>query len=115
MTPVKTEKVQKLNYAWWGGIKTDTGQIHQFITIGEGTGNFKQGEYVFGITWDDAVRFYVDNKLIVDEWNPSKYSFDEAPHREIRLTLTEGVHHFRVEHVELGGFAALALKIKKSG
>jgi hypothetical protein len=115
MTPVKTEKVQKLNYAWWGGIKTDTGQIHQFITIGEGSGNFKQGEYDFGITWDDAVRFYVDNKLIVDEWNPSKYSFDEAPHREIRLTLTEGVHHFRVEHVELGGFAALALKIKKSG
>ena len=24
MMPVKTEKVQKLNYAWWGGIKTDT-------------------------------------------------------------------------------------------
>jgi hypothetical protein len=27
--------------------------------------------------------------------------------------LAEGVHNFRVEHIELGGFAALALKIKK--
>jgi parallel beta-helix repeat protein len=115
MIPVKTEKVQKLDYAWWGGIKTNEGQFTQFITTAEGAGNFKQGEYEFGVTWDDAVRFYVDNKLVIDEWNPSKYNFDESPHKKIKLSLTEGIHHFRVEHIELGGFATLALKIKKSG
>ena len=112
--PVKSEEVERLDYAWWGGIKTDSGQIHQFITIAEGTGNFKQGEYAVGVTWDDAFRLYVDNKLIMDEWDPAKYSFDEAPHKETKLTLTGGVHHFRVEHIELGDFAALALKIRKS-
>jgi hypothetical protein len=66
-----------------------------------------------GITWDDAVRVYVDNKLVVDEWNPSKYTFDESPHKKIKLNLVDGVHNFRVEHIELGGFATLALKIKK--
>ncbi len=113
MKPLKTEEVKKLDYAWWGGIKTDSGQLHQFITMAEGSGNFKQGEYGFGITWDYAVRLYVDNKLVMDEWNPSKYSFDEAPHKEIKLTLAEGVHYFRVEHLELGDFATLALRIKK--
>jgi len=113
MMPIKTEKVQKLNYAWWGGIKTDGGQIPQFITLAEGSANFQLGQYEFGITWDDAVRFYIDNKLVIDEWNPSNYKFDESPHKTIKLTLSEGVHHLRVEHVELGDFATLALKIKK--
>jgi hypothetical protein len=81
--------------------------------MAEGSGNFKKGEYEFGITWDDAVRFYVDNNLVIDEWDPSKYNFDESPHRKIKLMLTEGIHHFHIEHVELGGFASLALKIKK--
>jgi hypothetical protein len=115
MAPVKTEKVQKLQYAWWGGIKTDTGQISQFITMAEGSANFQQGEYEFGITWDDAVRVYVDNKLVIDEWDPSNHQFDESPHKAIKLTLNEGIHSLRVEHLELGGFAALALRIKKSG
>jgi hypothetical protein len=58
------------------------------------------------------VRVYVDEKLVIDEWNPSKYKFDESPHRKIKLALG-GNHNFRVEHVELGGFATLALKLKK--
>jgi parallel beta-helix repeat protein len=113
LRPVKTEKVQKLEYAWWGGIKTDQGQVQQFITIAEGAGNFKKGEYQFGVTWDDAIRLYIDNKLVIDEWNPSKYTFDESPHQKINISLSEGIHNFRVEHIELGGFATLALKIKK--
>jgi hypothetical protein len=59
------------------------------------------------------VRVYVDEKLVIDEWNPSKYKFDESPHRKIKLALG-GNHNFRVEHVELGGFATLALKLKKT-
>ena len=113
MRAARTEKTLKLDYAWWGGIKTDEGQMLQFITLAEGTGNFQQGEYEIGVTWDDAVRLYVDNKLLIDEWSPSKYTFDESPHKTIKLDLSAGMHHFRVEHIELGGFATLALKIKK--
>jgi hypothetical protein len=81
----------------------------------EGEGNFEEGLYKFGVTWDDAVRFYVDDKLIIDEWVPSKYDFDESsPHKTIKLPLSAGMHHFRMEHIELGGFATLELKIKKS-
>jgi len=58
------------------------------------------------------VRVYIDDKLVMEEWDPSLYKFDESPHKKIRLRLG-GAHRFRVEHVELGGFACLSLKIKR--
>lgn len=109
--PFKTEHPDKLDYAWWGGIKEAGIQHTQFITSASGHANFPAGEYELSITWDDAVRVYVDEKLVVDEWNPSLYTFDESPNRKVRLKLG-GEHNFRVEHLELGGFATLALKIK---
>jgi len=72
------------------------------------------GNYELGITWNDAVRIYVDDKLIVDEWNPSGYNFDESPNKKTQVILSKGTHKFKVEHVELGGFAAINLKLKKT-
>ena len=110
--PFKTEEVNKLSYAWWGGIKTGTQPYTQFITIAEGFTDVPQGTYELSLTWDDAVRVYVDGKRVVNEWHPSKYSFDESPNKKIKLQLG-GKHRIRVEHVELGGFATLNLKLTK--
>ncbi len=112
LRPIKTDKTNKLDYAWWGGIKDGDATYPQFVTSASGTANFERGTYELGITWDDAVRVYLDGKLIVDEWNPSLYKFDESPHKTVKLAL-EGEHSFTVEHVELGGFATLSLKIRK--
>jgi parallel beta-helix repeat protein len=114
MRPVKKEQVNKLDYAWWGGIKDDETkeQYKQFITTATAKADFEKGEYELSITWDDAVRIYVDTNLLVNEWNPSLYKFDESPNKKIKLKL-EGTHFLRVEHIELGGFATLQLKFKK--
>ena len=112
LKPIKEEKTNKLDYAWWGGIKASEGNHPQFVTLATGTATFEKGNYELGITWDDAVRVYLDGKLIIDEWNPSLYKFDESPHKTIKLSL-EGKHSFAVEHVELAGFATLSLKINK--
>jgi parallel beta-helix repeat protein len=110
--PFKWESADRLDYAWWGGIKMGEEVYRQFLTIAEGKADIPAGDYELSVTWDDAVRVYVDGKRILDEWVPSLYKFDESPHRKIRLTLN-GSPHFRVEHVELGGFATLNLKLKK--
>ena len=110
--PFKIESVNKLDYAWWGGIKANDVQHKQFLTIAEGAAEIEKGAYELSVTWDDAVRVYVDGKLLLDEWNPSKYTFDQSPNKKIRLKLG-GNHVFRVEHLELGGFATLSLKLNK--
>jgi len=112
-SPFKSEKTNKLDYAWWDGIKSNEKQLKQFLTIAEGTADVEEGSYEISVTWDDAVRIYIDDKLIIDEWNPSKYSFDQAPNKKAELVLAAGIHKLKVEHVELGGFATLSLKLKK--
>ena len=113
LRPIKTEKTNKLDFAWWGGIKSDSNIYKQFITSASGSADFLKGTYELGITWDDVVRVYVDGKMVIDEWNPSLYKFDESPHKTIKLQL-EGKHYITVEHVELGGFSTLSLKLKKT-
>jgi parallel beta-helix repeat protein len=112
LKPVKEEKTTRLDYAWWGGIKTPEANYPQFVTSATGSAIFAKGVYEIGVTWDDAVRVYLDDKLIIDEWNPSLYKFDESPHKTVKLSL-DGKHHFTVEHVELGGFATLSLNVRK--
>jgi hypothetical protein len=111
MAPFKSDHVNKLDYAWWGGIKTDI-EHKQFITIAEANTNFTTGNYELSVTWDDAVRIYVDEKLVLNEWNPALYKFDESPNKKLKIQLG-GMHHLRVEHLELGGFATLSVKLKK--
>jgi parallel beta-helix repeat protein len=108
---IKTTSVKELDFAWWGGIRADK-VYPQFITVAEATEKIPNGDYELSLTWDDAVRVYVDGKLVINEWNPSLYNFDESPNRKFRIHL-EGEHHFKVEHLELGGFATLQLKLRK--
>jgi hypothetical protein len=109
--PVKTDSTDRLDYAWWGGLKAGENSHVQFLTVASTRAKIDTGFYELSVTWDDAVRVYVDDKLVLDEWEPAKYTFDESPNRRIRLQLG-GDHDFRVEHVELGGFATLSLKIQ---
>jgi len=109
--PIKTEKVNKLDYAWWGGLKAGEGQYKQFITIAEASAILPKGTYELSLTWDDAVRVFIDEKLLINEWKPSKHNSDTSPNRKIIIELN-GSHRFRVEHLELGGFATLSLKLK---
>jgi parallel beta-helix repeat protein len=110
--PVKTENTSRLDYAWWYGLKAGSQSYNQFLTVAEGESTFRPGDYDFSLTWDDAVRLYIDGRLILNEWDPSKYNFDnDTPNRHVRLNLS-GTHKIRVEHVNLGGFATLHLNIQ---
>lgn len=111
-SPVRVENTDRIDFAWWGGIRAGDKQYPQFITIGNGSAKIPEGNYELSVTWDDAVRVWVDGALVLDEWEPAKYIFDESPNRKIKLYLN-GNHTFRVEHTELGGFATLALQLRK--
>jgi hypothetical protein len=102
-----------VNYAWWGGIRKRDSLYSKFLTMAEGKADLEEGKYEIRVSWDDAMKLYVDEKLIIKEWNPSQYVFDESPNKKVVIHLNKGEHHFRLEHVEMGNFATLSLQLRK--
>jgi parallel beta-helix repeat protein len=101
--PIKTEKVDRVNYA--GNVPGVPGD--RYATLAEGTLEAPDGEYVLNVTSDDGVRVWLDGKLLIDEWHwqgPTLYS------RPVKL---RGKHRLRIEHFEIDGYSALKVEIAK--
>lgn len=61
------------------------------------------GEYRFDVSVDDAVRFWIDNQLVLDQWRET-----DAGQYSVRRTLTAGWHQMRLEYAEFEGRARFA-------
>jgi parallel beta-helix repeat protein len=108
--PNDSAVTNKLDYTWWGkptpNVPADT-----FITIATSTINVQKGMYRLGITADDLVKVYVDEKLVIDFWDVARYINDEDAHHEATVELN-GRHNIRVEHTENAGYATLIFTLK---
>ncbi len=62
------------------------------------------GRYRFTIRADDGVRFWVDDRLVVESWQPQSLT------REVTVELSAGYHKLLVEHWDRDGGATLALE-----
>ena len=62
------------------------------------------GRYRFTIRADDGVRFWVDDRLVVESWQP------QSPTREVTVELSAGYHKLLIEHWDRDGGATLALE-----
>lgn len=111
MAPVKTDSADQLDYAWWNGLKAADGRSYnQFITVANSRAAIPAGDYELSVTWQDAIKLYVGGKIILDEWKALPKGADSAPNRRIRIHLNEN-QSIRVEHLGLGGFAALKISL----
>jgi tripartite motif-containing protein 71 len=62
------------------------------------------GRYRFTIRADDGVRFWVDDRLVVESWQPQSLT------REVTVELSAGYHRLQLEHWDQQGVATLALE-----
>ncbi|HYV92199.1 MAG TPA: right-handed parallel beta-helix repeat-containing protein [Chitinophagales bacterium] len=108
---VETDSAKKLEFTWWGTPDKNVPEDH-FAVIATATQNFPKGVYALGITADDGVRLYVDDKLVMDAWDNSKNTFDDESHHEVIMHL-EGQHKLKVEYYDYTGFATLMVSIRK--
>ncbi len=104
-TPIAEKKANELYFAWWGspaeGVQED-----RFATLSETEFSIAPGTYVFELTSDDGVRFYLDDKLLIDNWDIHEPETDE-----ITVQLG-GKHKIRMEHFDAGGFATLDFRMR---
>lgn len=104
--PLATRQQTELYAAWWGspapGVPED-----MFATKASTTFDIAAGIYSLELTSDDGVRMYLDDQLVVDNWD-----IHEPETNEISVNLG-GRHRIRIEHFDAGGFATLDLRIRK--
>jgi hypothetical protein len=62
------------------------------------------GDYTLRTLSDDAIRVWVDGRLVIDHWAPHETMSDYAE-------LTGGSHDVRVQYVQVDGWTELRLDI----
>lgn len=105
--PLRETTVTQLNNSYWNGARIPGSDI---ATTATSTINFPKGTYVIGVTGGEMVRLYIDNKPVIDAWDPSKVINDADYHHEVTLSL-KGLHTLRVEQAQYGGYGLLYLAI----
>jgi hypothetical protein len=64
--------------------------------------DFAQAPYLFSLTADDGVRFWLDDELLIDEWHDSSGQTYTR-----RVDMSAGGHSLRVDYYQGGGLALI--------
>ena len=99
-SPVVEDCVYWPEGEWGSGSPDQLINTNNFSARWTGTEWFEAGKYSFWTYFDDGVKLWIDDQLIVDKWStPSDIS------EGAMLSLTEGYHDIKLEYVEKGGDA----------
>ncbi len=103
-TPVASSDTSVLDLTWY---RPPDQQVPQANVLTGATADvaLPAGRYVLRTIADDAIRVYIDDKLVLDDWTPG-----ESRVRETSFT-SMGRHQFRVEHLQLDGWYELRVDI----
>ncbi|MCR8557716.1 right-handed parallel beta-helix repeat-containing protein [Mucilaginibacter sp. BJC16-A38] len=68
------------------------------------------GVYRIGISASEIVRVYIDDKLIIENWDPAKLKNDEDNHKDTIIPLN-GRHSIRIEQAQYADYGMLNFSI----
>ncbi|MBS1527693.1 MAG: right-handed parallel beta-helix repeat-containing protein [Bacteroidetes bacterium] len=83
----------------------------KIATVSESQIDVPAGNYRVGITASEIVKVYIDDKLVLDNWDPAKIVNFEDNHYEAIIPLS-GRHIVRVVQAQYGDYGTLNLSIK---
>lgn len=100
--PVLTRNDLVIFFNWGEGEADSSLGVDHFSARWQRTLNFDAGIYRFNIEVDDGFRLYIDNVLILDEW-------EEGPARTytVDVPLSTGLHTIQVDYFERTGVALM--------
>jgi hypothetical protein len=98
-TPLMTRVVPRLDWMWSRpnipGIPATRMALDATTRV-----RLAPGTYTLRTLSDDAIRVWVDGKLVIDHWTPHETLPDYT-------TMTGGAHEIRVQHVQVEGWTEL--------
>jgi len=108
--PSFSQTEDKIDHDWGSGGPFSSGSNDNFSVRWVGDFRFDEGAYEFNITFDDSFRFYLDGKLVAENWD------QQGKTEEIvRKYLTAGYHNIRLEYREVTGNALAKFSWVKCG
>ncbi len=100
--PTLTRNEAKIDNYWGAGSPDASISVDKFIARWTRTTTFAAGTYQFWTESDDGIRVYIDDELVINQWNDHGVTAFTG-----NKTLTAGAHTIRVEYYE-GGWDAVA-------
>ncbi|HVV56510.1 MAG TPA: hypothetical protein VHC47_14340, partial [Mucilaginibacter sp.] len=80
-------------------------------TVSSSAIDVPDGTYRVGISASEIVKVYIDDKLIIQNWDPAKLVYDADYHRDAIIHL-QGKHRIRIVQAQYGDYGMLNLRIK---
>lgn len=96
----------RLDLTWYAPPRKAIPQA-RLLTEATATLSLAPGRYVLRSIADDAVKVWVDDKLVLDDWTPG-----ESHAKEIAFAAT-GTHRVRVVHLQIDGWYELRLDVAR--
>lgn len=103
--PLLEQRVTRLDWMGYGAPARALPRERLAMTA-SGTVELPPGAYTMRTISDDAIRVWVDDRLVIDAWSPHESRVDHAP-------LTPGRHTLRVDYLNVGGWYELRLEIMR--
>jgi hypothetical protein len=98
-----TRQEPRLDYMWYRPTIPNLPQA-KFAAVATSTVTLGPGEYTLRSIADDAVRVWIDDKLVIDDWKPHDSTVTNVP-------LAPGQHNLRVEYYQVDGWVELRVEI----
>jgi uncharacterized protein YraI len=103
--PVLTLDQPNIYFNWGNGSPADNVPSDNFSARFERTLNFSYGTYEISVAMDDGARVYIDDQLVIDDWNVNGLRTRTAQQ------VLSGAKRVRVEYFEATGTAQLQFSI----
>lgn len=105
-TPVTQCHNWPLNVNWGAGSPAAGIGADNFTVRWTGRATFNAGKYDFYVRSDDGIRVWVNNALIINQWDNPPYNGMNY----INYTMTAGTWDIKIEYIERGGNAYAQFK-----
>ena len=99
-----TRQDAAIHFDWESGSPDTTVSSDSFSVSWTAAVEFEAGSYRFSARSDDGVRIYVDDTVLLEDWNAHPASTTVSD-----TTLTAGSHTIRVEYFEADGVASISV------
>ncbi|HEY8780419.1 MAG TPA: right-handed parallel beta-helix repeat-containing protein [Mucilaginibacter sp.] len=109
-TPVKITGGHVLSNVFGLGFGKNIAR-EKISTVSDAGIDVPDGLYRIGISASEMTKVYIDDKLILENWDPAKLIYDADYHRDIIIPL-KGKHLVRIEQAQYGDYGMLNFVIQ---